>query len=358
MYKIKSLEGFRIFAALSVVLYHFRGAFFPNSQLGLIDQTPLRILTAGNPVVRMLFVLSGFVVSYKYLILKKDYDNIPADMLKRYVRLAPPIIVAQLLVCFMMKAGLLFNVHAGNLSGSSNFLAQFNNFTPTWLSCIKEGLISCYLRGGTIYIGPLWTMVYEYLGVLLVLSVLYICKSRRLRLLFYGIFLSLYSSYYNYFILGMVLCELYGEEEITGYLRTHSIFNTVLFAGSFFVVSMLNLDDTFKVNRIVFAVSTLIFFLTLMNSSWGERILGNRMMEKGGQLSYAVYIVHWPIIESFSSALYIWMYRQNGGVSGYLSLLNLVLTLILIFLVAAFFQAYIEKIGQGAANYIAKHPVP
>lgn len=358
MNKIKSLEGFRFLASIAVVLCHFRGAFFPISQLWLIDKTPLRFLTSGDPVVRMLFMLSGFVLSYKYLILKRDHENIPTDMLKRYFRLAPPIIVAELLVCFLMKKGLLFNIQAGALSGSTNFLSIFNNFVPTWSSCIKECLISCYLSYGNAYIGPLWTIFYEYMGTLLVLAILYIFKNRRLRLIIYGVFLGFYNGYYNYFIWGMVLCEFYGEEKIRSFLHSHSVLNTLLCLGSFSVAGMMQIYDSVKVNRLIFAGATLMFFLSLMNSSWGEKILGNKVMEKGGGLSYCVYILHWPIIESFSSALYIWMYHRNGSVSTSLTMVNLGLTLVLTLLAAMFFKKYIEKMGQGAVDYISRHPVP
>ena len=80
--KINCLEGIRTIACISVFLCHFRGAFSQEfSYWG--DNTPLRILTAGNVMVRILFVLSGFVISYKYFAFQR-YEEIPLDIFKRY----------------------------------------------------------------------------------------------------------------------------------------------------------------------------------------------------------------------------------------------------------------------------------
>ena len=175
--KINCLEGIRTIGCISVFLCHFRGAFLPDQAIWLIDHTPLMILTAGNSVVRILFVVSGFVISYKYFEIQR-YEQVPKDMLKRYFRLAPSVIAANLFVYFLMKFGFMFHVQAAAVSGSEDFLGIFNNFTPNLVQCLKEALITCYFQGANGYIGPLWTMVYEYLGAILVLCVIYVCKGK------------------------------------------------------------------------------------------------------------------------------------------------------------------------------------
>ena len=74
------------------------------------------------------------------------------------------------------------------------------------------------------------------------------------------------------------------------------------------------------------------------------------MIEIGG-LSYAVYLVHWPIIESFSSVLYVNLYNYN-----HLKVIPLifVLSLILILIIAYFMHKYIENLGNPVISYISK----
>ena len=88
-----------------------------------------------------------------------------------------------------------------------------------------------------------------------------------------------------------------------------------------------------------------IFLLTLLSSSWGDKVLGNRFMREGGKLSFAVYIVHWPIIESFSSKYFIWL-AELGYKDGFAVVSNLLLSGLLILVVAYFFNKYVELLGQ------------
>lgn len=218
--KINCLEGIRAIGCISVFLCHFRGAFLPNQTIWLIDHTPLMILTAGNSVVRILFVVSGFVISYKY-VTTQQYEEAPKDMLKRYFRLAPSVIAANLFAYVLMKSGAMFHIQAAAESGSEDFLGIFNNFTPNLAQCLKEAAITCYFQGANAYIGPLWTMVYEYLGVILVLGVIYVCRGSYLRHLFYIIVFVCFSSYYNYFVLGMLICDIYVDQGISEILQRH-----------------------------------------------------------------------------------------------------------------------------------------
>lgn len=347
--RINSLEGIRTLACISVFLCHFRGAFAPNTVFWF-DNTPLRIFTSGNVVVRILFVLSGFVISNKHFCSQSCRVN--TDILKRYFRLAPNIIAANLLVYILMICGLMYNVEAAGLSGSQDFLALFNNFIPNLSLCLREALFTCYFTGANAYIGPLWTIVYEFLGSIMVLVIIGLCKENQtLRFLTYFLILFAFNSYYNYFILGMIVSELYVEGSIIVFLRSRKGINFVLFIIAFIGVCMIQIDDMNKMTRILFGVCLVLFFLTILGSSLASKILGNKVMLKGGMLSYSIYIVHWPVIESFSSWCYIKFY-STGIRLDQAVLINLILTSVIIIIVAALFHKYFENAGLGAIKYI------
>lgn len=350
MKKITCLEGIRAIACISIFCCHFTGAFIPYIQSVLV-QTPLNIFVSGNKMVRVLFVLSGFVISYKYF-LGKSYDNIPTDMMKRYWRLMPSVLVINIIICLLMKLGLLYNIQAGQLSGSDNFLSIFNTMAPDWKACIIEGSWTCFLNGANGYNGPLWTMTYEFYGSLLILAILYLSQKQPIiRTFFYIIFFITFNSYYTYFVLGMLICEIFQSKQLNNYLKKNSIINNIVFFLSFYYISTINLNDTIKETRILFAVGLILLFETLLNSSLLEKLLGNKFMTKMGGISYAVYLVHWPIIESFSSFLYIKLYDYN-----HLKVIPFIflLSLILIILFGLFFHRYVEKIGNGVISYITK----
>lgn len=349
--KISCFEGIRAIGCIGVFLCHFRGAFFPQ-YVTCLDHTPVKILTAGNVIVRILFTLSGFVVCYKYFS-KKNYENIRKDILKRYFRLAPAIIVAEIIVYFLMRAGLLYNIPAAEISGSVDFLAVFNNFTADFSGCLKEAFITCYTEGANGYIGPLWTIKYEFLGVILILSAMYICKDTYLRYIFYLIVFAFYNTYYNYFVLGMFICDIYISQDFNQFLQKHQRLNNLLFIIALYIVSLFDINDTVKYTRVMFSVGLIMLFLTLLNASWSEKILGAPIMNHMGRISYAVYIIHWPVIESFSSAYYIWATNMNIDKKTVIISCFMFSFLLIIFL-AHIFNKYIEIIGKGAVLFIEK----
>ena len=350
MKKITSLEGIRAVACISIFLCHFTGAFIPQIQSMLV-QTPLNIFFSGNKMVRILFVLSGFVVSYKYFE-RKNYNSVPVDMMKRYWRLMPSILVVSIIICILMKFGLLYNGQAGQLSGAEEFLSIFNTMNPSWKDCIIEGGWTCLFNGANEYDEPLWIMTYEFFGSILVLAIIYISQKQPIiRMFIYMVSFVSFRSYYIYFILGMLICEIYESEQVNDYLRNNKIINNIVFLLTLYYLSTINLDDANKESRILFGVGLILFFETLLNSSLLEKVLGNKLMIEIGGLSYAVYLVHWPIIESFSSVLYVNLYNYN-----HLKVIPLifVLSLILILIIAYFMHKYIENLGNPVISYISK----
>ncbi|MBO5072377.1 MAG: acyltransferase [Eubacterium sp.] len=341
--KINCLEGIRAIACIGVLLSHFRGAFLPGRYMPFIDNTPLRIMTAGNPMVRIMFVVSGFVISYKYF-KNKQYDTVLIDVTKRWVRLFPAIFLSIMMVCLMMKCGLLFNQEAAELTGSQDFLGSFNQFIPNFFEAAKEGLFTTYLYGSSAYIGPLWTMVYEFMGTILILSAIAVFRGHYTRFLFYFISLLFFSSYFNYLIIGMLICDIYFNSGFVSKLKQNQILNHILLISSAIVLGIINIDDTSKFFRIVYGITLIIFFVTLLYSQYSEIVLGNKFMCKVGNLSFAIYIVHWPIIESFSSFYHIKMIKILGNYTAVV-ISNLLLTLVITIFISYLLTRYIVPLG-------------
>lgn len=343
------LEGIRAIACIGVFLCHFRGAFIPNKVIGIIDYTPLKIMTAGNPMVRIMLVLSGFSISYKYF-KNKQYDDVIIDVVKRWFRLFPGILATNVFVYILMKGGLLYNYEAAQLSGSQDFLGIFNQFTPSFYGAIKEALVTTYLSGANAYIGPLWTMVYEFLGCILVLATISVFKDSYLRIIFYGVLLICFSSYYNYLIIGMMICDIYFNSSLSYKLKTNQYVNNIVFLVTTIIICMIQIDDTNKIVRVIYGIGLVLFFISLLNSQILEKILGNKIMCKIGTLSFAIYIVHWPVIESFSS----WYYIQaiEHGINEYIvCFTNLFITALLVFGVAEILNKYVISLGMISSEF-------
>ncbi len=345
--KINSIEGLRTIGWIGVFLCHFKGAFFPGITW-ITDFTPLRFIYSGNAYVRLLFVISGFVISYKYFT-KECYEDVFKDIIKRYFRLMPPVFFCEILVFVFMKLGCLRNAEVAELVGSTDFLGMFNQFEPDLLRCLAEALGGTYLIGANGYIGPLWTMVYEYLGALLVLCALGILKKSYWRWLFYLVMLISFSNYYNYFILGMLICDLFVNSEVSIVLSKNFWVNAAFIIGGYYALSMINLSDSDKISRIIFAIGIVLFMLGVLSGKNTEKILGNHIMVSGGKLAYSAYIIHWPIIESISCGLVLLMF-DKGIQYNLMIVLILIITFLMIVIFSVFISKYIEPIGQMIAK--------
>ncbi|MBQ8317185.1 MAG: acyltransferase [Lachnospiraceae bacterium] len=338
--RIDCIEGLRTIGWIGVFLCHFRGAFFPNATIWM-DSTPLRFIYSGNAYVRLLFVISGFVISYKYF-LKDKYDDALQDICKRYFRLMPPILAAELFVFVLMNVGALRNAEVATMIGSENFLGIFNQFTPNIGTCLKEALFSTYFNGANAYIGPLWTMIYEYLGAIFVIAAVSILKKSNWRWIFYGVFLYANSNYYNYFVIGMLICDLYANFDIPLKIKERKLSIIIALVG-YTMLSMVNLNDSDKYSRIVFGIGIILFMLGVLSSDFLNKILGNKLMVKGGELAYSAYIIHWPIVETISCGLLLLFYDEVN----YKLLVSIICIISFIFIVifAYLMKKYVEPLG-------------
>lgn len=172
--KIIELEALRGIASIIVLLWHFQLGFFPKlsgffeSGKGLIG-TPLFFIINGSAAVIIFFILSGFVLTYKFYV-TQDSNYLNKGVEKRYFRLVVPVICSILLSYILFKTHLYFYKQAGDLSGSP-WLVDFayagrgNNFIPNIYDALRTGLFLAFLKPANAYYNTvLWTMVYEWWG--------------------------------------------------------------------------------------------------------------------------------------------------------------------------------------------------
>jgi peptidoglycan/LPS O-acetylase OafA/YrhL len=105
-HRIRSLDGMRGIAAVSVAIFHFLCAFAPQALPEFdrnpwpLSDTPLAILYNGGFAVSVFFVLSGYVISVSA---KSSDTSLFARFLDRYSRLALPALASVLLTWSLLK---------------------------------------------------------------------------------------------------------------------------------------------------------------------------------------------------------------------------------------------------------------
>lgn len=163
------LEALRGLAAVVVLAWHalqaFQPAFWRDGGAWWYGAVH------GTAAVIVFFVLSGFVLTHRALA-TGDGRPLARGAIKRWPRLAGPVLAAVLFSWLLFKLGLYAHAEAGARIGSG-FLASFGDahpagpVEPDLRAALLQGAIFALFRGAAedhSYNIVLWTMRYELLG--------------------------------------------------------------------------------------------------------------------------------------------------------------------------------------------------
>jgi len=166
------LESLRGIASVGVLFWHSLLAFFPG-RTGILVASDHAWntqfwfgLVNGPGWVTFFFVLSGFVLTRRCL-LDADAAPVVRNALKRWPRLAGPVLLAVLGSWVLYRLALYRFPQAGVLAGSPWLQTGGGMRAPgpanVW-EAVRQGVYLTFLRGDVGYDSSLWTMRIEFLG--------------------------------------------------------------------------------------------------------------------------------------------------------------------------------------------------
>ncbi len=331
MKKLGFLDGVRGIAALIVVFHHYVLAFFPAMFFGNIERnhfvnehqystSPLQLFFNGSFAVCIFFVLSGFVLSLKYL-QTKDNDVLREYTLKRYFRLIIPIFASSLLYFFISGSPLLYNKLIGPVTHSEWWLSGICNGKFYLKEFLQITFGKVFSDSDNSYNAVLWTMKYELFGSFLIFSILFLMtkvdRKKILFVLFISYFLITKNFYYIGFLLGIILAWIWvNEKQSKLALRSRVIRYSILLLGLFCAsVPAPNANTAhvliYKIIISPFPNAFLLFHLAggfliiyfLIHSERSRNILSGKFFKFLGNISFSLYLVHLFVLITLSSYL-------------------------------------------------------
>ncbi|MWC30718.1 acyltransferase family protein [Paenibacillus sp. MMS18-CY102] len=375
MQKIKYLDGLRGLAALIVVLSHFVVAFYPAMYNGAREQvhtasaielsitkSPLNLLYNGNFAVCIFFVLSGFVLSYKFF-QTKDNEVLVESAVKRYFRLMIPVLASIALVVILSKLALFYNNEASVTSFSTWWLGSFWNFDMTLGHVINNAFYGVFFNSNADYNTVLWTMTYEMYGSLLVFGLAAIFGRVKKRYLFYiAAILLLFKTYYVAFVLGMMISDFHNNNGFKHAFFRNPFVNVVLAcvglflgsypSGSIVKGSVYGFIEANAIEDIVLyhIAGAFLILVALLNTTKIQHLLSTRLFVFLGKISFSLYLIHVIVIGSLTSFVFIHM----AGYVGYSTAVFLsgLLTLPIMLIISYFMYKYVDYNGIKLANKI------
>jgi peptidoglycan/LPS O-acetylase OafA/YrhL len=177
--RLTELDGIRGWAALGVVCYHvfWETLFFRAPEMRNIVTGAL---FDGGLAVSIFFVLSGEALSAPFFQGKGD-AAIRALAIKRYTRLAIPVLGACALVWALAASGQMYFDKAAAFAGREHWLQGWLDFPITLAGLIKYSLLEVfYLDRPAHEWNPfLWTMGVELDGSILVFAILLFARDLK-----------------------------------------------------------------------------------------------------------------------------------------------------------------------------------
>ena len=327
------LDGLRGAAALMVVWYHvFEGYAFAEGTNGVEGGGLINVFNHGYMAVDFFFMLSGFVISYAY----DDRWNQMSmgDFFKRrLVRLHPMIVMGAVigLTTFLLGGGVKWDGSVTPMSGVALAFFLTCLFIPAWPGAAHE------VRGnGEMFPlnGPSWSLFFEYIGnicyalfirrlstkalswLVAVLSVVYIWFSvgnvsgyESIGVgwtvgdsvnIFGGLLRMMFP-----FSLGMLLARNFKPVRVRGIFWLAIVPLFALFSVPFFPsVGGICVNGIFEMCCIMLIFPVIVWLgasgVTTDKASTG-------VCKFLGDLSYPLYIVHYPVMYLF----YAWLIKNQ-----------------------------------------------
>lgn len=298
--RLDYIEGIRGWAALSVLVFHlFRETF--GQLVPAFNSVLLNFWLDGPLAVYVFFVLSGDALSTTF-IKTQDFSFLARLVVKRYFRLAGPILAACLMVYLLMKLGLNFNHEAGAIVHREDWLGSFIAFPPDFARAVKYGLLDVFVahRKETSYVPFLWPMSIELYGSFILFTFLAIYTRLKNPLGVIAIatgWLTLLGSFFALFFVGLCFAAW----------REQGVFNRPLFAkwSPALIVGVVVADSFlmhygFKPPQASIALAICLVF-GLYSNQRCLAFFSNRLSRYLGRISFALYLTHFSVLVSFTS---------------------------------------------------------
>jgi peptidoglycan/LPS O-acetylase OafA/YrhL len=356
--KILYLESIRGIAAFVVVLTHLAFAFYPALKMeyaGLehaplwmrvLGQTPLCVVIRGGFSVRLFFVLSGIVLSLSFF-QSRNVAVVTAAALRRYFRLMIPVLGSCMLAWALLKTGAYHNLAAAtavNGGAGAQGVADHSVAEPTggvndprWLARwyqLDMGFGEAFYQGSygiffnldmTRTLNPVvWSMPVELQGSFAIFAFLVLCGNVRRRPWIYAIlavwFIATKSYFFFDFLVGVAACDAWTTLQRRGISTAIAPWMSagLLLAGLVigglrpeWIAAMTGLHTDPWINFVT-TFGALAIIVAAITGNWLQGLLHNAFFVFLGRISFALYLVHMPLICSLACWTYLRLHVGAG----------------------------------------------
>lgn len=328
--RLHYLDGIKGLACLMVAACHYHALF--GAAFWGADTLAARTdwFYNGPLCVRMFFLVSAFLLAVK-VYRSEEQHMVQHTVIKRYLRLALPLLAVTLCIWVMEQAGVFHNMELTDLCQDPDYTGGYTE-PHSFYQVFTTSLGTTLLSGDCSFNNKFWMMTWMFYGDILALIMALVTRCRRraaFALFDVGIVLTLFTVQNLFpFMLGTALAYWYvhiRQEKKTeaDSCRRNRVLSgigwTLVFLGAALLIEfkgylIVALDGVaeripelgFLINGNTYnAIGILFLLLAVMHLPVLQRILGCVPLRKLGNVSYYVFLVHWPIMCSFSAGVFL-----------------------------------------------------
>ncbi|MCR5655639.1 MAG: acyltransferase [Lachnospiraceae bacterium] len=386
--RIPYIDGLRGLACIFILMHHFLMGFYPatfsgdptyahtQGQIELwFSQSPLAFFVNGDFWVSVFCLVSGFVIARKTFRMKEDREH-AAFLIKRYPRLALPLFAVSAIVQIMLWCGLFWNVEMGAIARSewlsSYYLDKggvgdlfFDSLVNTWFLGMTTRYSNAFWMLDQLFIGSFAAYILAMMGksslrpdeegskkdkmilVYLIATVLLFCANSRLAVFAIGTWIA------------------YGiEKREQGIAKSKELANANsgkkrIWIGVAFLVLAFILGaypsghvptNLYRFLNILSPRFTPMYFYHMIAAGclfYGiylcepvAKFLSISCFRFLGKISYAVYLIHVPVIYSLTSLVVLKTFDAIGYHTA--CALGVLVTLVVTIVLSWLFQKFVE----------------
>jgi peptidoglycan/LPS O-acetylase OafA/YrhL len=322
---IPQLDGIRGLAIILVISFHYLGS--------------ISLFSFGWCGVDLFFVLSGYLITSRLIVLQKQKK----PLIKFYKNRALRILPLYYLTLIMFYAGFNLLVKKENLylfDFYNHYWLTFVLFLQNWSFIYYDGVKANFLT-------HFWSLAIEeqfyliwpfllytcfrqkYFYRLIIITVLLIIKTRTSLYLKYPEWANYPRYFYNTFcrmdafLIGGCLF-LFQKKIKVNLIATYSLAaSVVIISGIYFTgnASIANpFISTIGYTLIAITFAGLIYAATINTSKFVSTIFNYKWLRFTGRISYGLYIFHWIVLRTLEPGLEKWLMQYNGKTAYGLSL--------------------------------------
>lgn len=282
-----------------------------------------------------------------------------------------PLLAVSLIVWVMMQGSLFYGQEAFEIT-TSTWLTQtyLSKEEMTLAICFKDTLLTTWLAGSCTFNPVVWMMGSLLSGSLLSYLLALMTKGRKWPAIFVYVFMSFYcltSTDYKRLLLFGFVCGSAIAYRIVHFKSTKAeipvgvislIAGAILggypsgapAAGVYHTMWQMAAGRYEPVNMFYHVIGAALFVYGVYCVGICRKFFSMKWLKKLGDISYSVYLIHAPLICSWSSFIYVQVYRATGG-HNKAGLVSLVTSLVLLIVLSWLFEKYIEKYITKGINF-------